>query len=144
MEVSLQQFVERLTGSGLMTDDELRASLPELPDSAEQLAAALVQRECITGYQSQVLLDKRQGPLVVGNYVVLEQIGVGGMGQVYKALHRRMERIVAIKVLPGSATNSEKDVRRERNRDPSIHYAAWQETRPRLHDHWRQNPRDVA
>jgi len=40
--------------------------------------------------------------LVLGNYVLLEMIGSGGMGQVFKAEHRRMHRTVAIKILPAS------------------------------------------
>lgn len=37
---------------------------------------------------------------VFGNYELLELIGQGGMGQVYKACHRRMKRTVAVKFLP--------------------------------------------
>src|SRR5262249_30892717 len=37
-----------------------------------------------------------------GNYLLLEKIGQGGMGAVYKAEHRRMHRIVAIKMLPAA------------------------------------------
>ena len=37
---------------------------------------------------------------VLGDYLVLEAIGSGGGGQVYRAQHRHMGRIVAIKVLP--------------------------------------------
>jgi serine/threonine protein kinase len=36
---------------------------------------------------------------VLGNYELGERIGVGGMGQVFKAYHRRMKRDVAIKVV---------------------------------------------
>ena len=39
-------------------------------------------------------------PCDFGPYVLIEQIGAGGMGQVFKALHRRMDRIVALKLLP--------------------------------------------
>ena len=39
---------------------------------------------------------------IVGEYIVLEQIGAGGGGHVYRAEHRRMERIVALKLLPKS------------------------------------------
>ena len=38
-------------------------------------------------------------PVRLGNYVLLEKIGGGGMGRVFKARHGRMDRIVAIKVL---------------------------------------------
>ncbi|AFL88212.1 serine/threonine protein kinase [Terriglobus roseus DSM 18391] len=42
---------------------------------------------------------EQNGPLQYGPYVVLEQIGAGGMGAVYRARDRRLERDVAIKVL---------------------------------------------
>jgi serine/threonine protein kinase len=36
----------------------------------------------------------------LGAYEVLAQIGAGGMGEVYRARDTRLDRIVAIKVLP--------------------------------------------
>lgn len=40
------------------------------------------------------------GPIgILGEYLLLEQIGVGGMGRVYRAEHRTMNRHVALKVL---------------------------------------------
>jgi len=46
-------------------------------------------------------------PRTLGNYTLLEKIGQGGMGQVFKAEHRRMERLVAIKLLSGGLENPE-------------------------------------
>ncbi len=39
-------------------------------------------------------------PKRIGDYQIIELIGSGGMGQVYLAEHTRMQRIVAIKMLP--------------------------------------------
>lgn len=37
---------------------------------------------------------------VLGEYQILERIGAGGMGQVFRAKHRTMDREVALKILP--------------------------------------------
>jgi serine/threonine protein kinase len=41
----------------------------------------------------------------IDQYRLLEKIGQGGMGAVYKALHLRLEKIVALKVLPAHRMN---------------------------------------
>ena len=45
-------------------------------------------------------------PLALGNYTRLELLGTGGMGQVFKAEHRAMKRIVALKLLSPHQTRS--------------------------------------
>jgi len=51
-------------------------------------------------------------PETLGEYTLLERIGAGGMGQVYKAMHRRMDRVVAVKILPKDAVASPDAVQR--------------------------------
>jgi len=51
-----------------------------------------------------------------GNYELLDQIHSGGSGQILKARHRHMERVVAIKVLSSTAAQSEETVTRFRRK----------------------------
>lgn len=44
---------------------------------------------------------------VLGEYELLEHIGRGAIGEVFKAVHRRMRRIVAIKVVNAAASSEE-------------------------------------
>ena len=48
----------------------------------------------------------------LGHYEVAESIGVGGMGEVYRALDTKLERDVAIKVLPEEFTRDEERLSR--------------------------------
>jgi molecular chaperone DnaK (HSP70)/tRNA A-37 threonylcarbamoyl transferase component Bud32 len=48
----------------------------------------------------------------LGEYLLLEQIGSGGGGQVYRAQHRHMDRIVALKVFSHGALGDEVQVKR--------------------------------
>ncbi|TVS15549.1 MAG: hypothetical protein EA424_15775 [Planctomycetaceae bacterium] len=50
--------------------------------------------------------------LVLGNYVILDKLGKGGMGLVLKAEHRRMERVVALKILSPKFVRNDDSLRR--------------------------------
>jgi serine/threonine protein kinase len=42
----------------------------------------------------------------LGPYEIIEQAGVGGMGEVYKANDTRLDRTVAIKILPANVADN--------------------------------------
>ncbi len=54
--------------------------------------------------------DSLVGSVLDGKYEILERIGAGGMGAVYKARHVMIERIVAIKVIHASLIDTDDDL----------------------------------
>ena len=48
----------------------------------------------------------------IGRYKILSMIGAGGMGEVYRAFDPRLNREIAIKLLPASFSNNEERLRR--------------------------------
>ncbi|MBL8799733.1 MAG: protein kinase, partial [Planctomycetia bacterium] len=52
-----------------------------------------------TPYQVNQLFQGKGRELLLGSYVLLERLGEGGMGQVFKARHQKMGRIIALKLI---------------------------------------------
>jgi response regulator RpfG family c-di-GMP phosphodiesterase/tRNA A-37 threonylcarbamoyl transferase component Bud32 len=68
--------------------------------SRDELLGRLAQSKLLTEYQVCRVRAGTTFGLVLGNYRVLDRLGAGGMGVVFRAEHILMRRIVAIKVLP--------------------------------------------
>jgi serine/threonine protein kinase len=107
MAVILEQFVRNLRESRLLSPEEstsLEKSLKDskTPHTAEEIAKLLVQSGKLTQFQAVAIGQGRQQSLVLGEYVLLDILGKGGMGIVFRARHRLMDRIVALKTLPAA------------------------------------------
>src|SRR5262245_51042711 len=79
--------------------DEVVKTLQNKFSEPQALARELVQRDWLTPYQVNQLFQDKAAELVLGSYVVLERLGEGGMGQVFKARHQKLGRTVAIKII---------------------------------------------
>ena len=75
--------------------DEIARRLPD----GGQLARELVNRQWLTQWQINEIEAGRGQELSLGPYVLLELLGQGNMGRVYKARQRRLKRLVALKVI---------------------------------------------
>ncbi|MBN2022526.1 MAG: protein kinase [Pirellulales bacterium] len=98
--MSAQAFLDLLEKSHLLAPERLVEAHDYLllTADAEQFSQILIDQGWITGWQTEQLLAGRT-VFFVGNYVLLELLGRGGMGSVYLARHTTMNREVALKVV---------------------------------------------
>src|ERR1700674_4645273 len=78
---------------------ELTRDLPGHGSDARALAKGLIQRGWVTPYQVNQLMQGRGQDLMLGPYLLLERLGEGGAGLVFKARHQKMDRLVAVKII---------------------------------------------
>lgn len=75
-----------------LADLNVQVSLPTL-------ARELARRGWLTLYQLNHLLSGRGPQLLLGPYILMDELGAGCSGWVFKARHRHLNRLVALKVL---------------------------------------------
>ncbi len=100
----LDQFILSLRDSRLIPAEELVSLQKALqgsktPHSVEDVAKMLVKNGRLTEYQATTIAQGRSQSLILGEYVLLSILGKGGMGIVFRARHRLMDREVALKTL---------------------------------------------
>ena len=90
--------------SGVLADRQYKAVRADVetgkyPSSPIPLAERLVEDGILTQWQADRLLKNKTHGLVIDRYVILERLGEGAMGRVFKAQHRLMGRFVALKLI---------------------------------------------
>ncbi len=108
--VDRTKFLTNLRQSKLLSETQLSETLRELPTTARSrtVARALVEKKLLTRFQAERLLSGRNTGFLLGQYRILDQLGRGGMGRVYKAEHQTMKRLVALKVLAPKMLQSDR------------------------------------
>jgi len=99
--------------SGLLAQEQLEQVLAavramggdsEITD--DQIAAVAVEQGLLNRWQAEQLLQGRT-KFTLGQYQILDSLGQGGMGHVFKAEHSMLGRLEAVKVLPISKMTPE-------------------------------------
>jgi WD40 repeat protein len=115
VEILADSFLARFRQGERPSVEEYAAKYPELADQIRELLPALVvleQEKSVAGAANGTSADLGQGshaadtgptPQQLGDYLILREIGRGGMGVVYESVQQSLGRHVALKVLPRQA-----------------------------------------
>ncbi len=101
---SCAEYVSALTDNDLVGPDDgqkvadfLRCSPPRRPG---ELVNFLVQHEILTQFQADCVIEGRAVDLKLFSYSLIDVIGTGAMGTVYKARSSKDRGVYAVKVVP--------------------------------------------
>lgn len=116
VEAALAEYLERVDRQESIDPEQFIAQHPQV---AEELRRYLSDLEVVrrnmagnrpsaagTGDSACSPAGGARLPRTFGAYLLLEKLGAGGMGEVFKAEHRHMERLVAVKMLHPRAFDS--------------------------------------
>lgn len=75
--------------------------------SAEDAELSFFERTDLEADGKSHLIGLKAGAIIGGNYRIIRPIGRGGMGEVYLALHQRLDKRCALKVIPPDKVTKE-------------------------------------
>ncbi len=103
MKPTILEICNAILEAELLTESELDRVRSELRNADSKDGKAfiefLVRHQQLSRWQAKFLYQGKAHQISLGSYVLLDKLGQGGMGVVFKARHRTMDRVVAIKTL---------------------------------------------
>ena len=103
----------------LLSVEHLNRCLADIPEEKQtpekidnRLARLAIHHGYMTLWQAQRVLTRRASSLFIEKYLLLDTLGQGGMGRVFLARDRRLNRLVAIKVLNPDRANQQRSLAR--------------------------------
>jgi eukaryotic-like serine/threonine-protein kinase len=99
-------------GDRLLAEIKTKVLQGDYPLDSTALADRLVRDNVLTAFQAKRFLSNRPQGLVVGRYIILDRVGSGSMGRVYRAHHVMMDRVVALKIIAPEISSNERVVAR--------------------------------
>jgi serine/threonine protein kinase/WD40 repeat protein len=99
----------------LLSEDQIaqiQTHLGGRTNDFEAVLKELLERKWLTPFQVEMIRAGDIADLVLASWVLLERLGEGGMGQVYKARHRNLKRDDAIKVIRPECLTSRESIDR--------------------------------
>ena len=116
---NVAEFQQALTAAAIVPPEKLTAFVSAnqaamQTDDIARWAKRLIKAGLLTEYQVQRVYAGRGASLTLGNYILLDKLGQGGMGTVMKARHKKMGRLVALKMLSADLMKSPDAVKRFR------------------------------
>lgn len=103
------KFVSNVIASRLVPPEQVAECQATLEDPSDErkLTEAMVRRGLLTRWQITLLQEGRTQGFFLEHYKILEPLGSGGMGQIFRALDIKTGWHVAVKVLPKKSVNAD-------------------------------------
>ena len=126
VEIIAEEYSERIRAGEKPTIEEYAIRYPEHADLIRSVlpSIALVERVSLNDTESRKTIASEQ-PAALGDYEIVREIGRGGMGVVYEAIQRSLNRHVALKVISSQISGNSKHnarFRREAESAASLHH----------------------
>lgn len=116
-DVSVARFIQELSAADLVPAEKFFSVVGKQQSVVRwqtplDLASELVQQNLLPPHDPEQVGQELKKGVLFGDYLILDPIGRGGMGVVFRAVHLRMERIVALKLVSSTTSPAHNDMER--------------------------------